>query len=242
MISPEGGAPISTIKNIHSIVNKIGAEAALRKENGGDNPILEKGVHITQDALNSEVIFTFLGIDEEGRHLTLVYDEFLQQFTSRYSFTPQTYISNENILLSTHPNKELVYIHNEGNWGEFYDEIEEAHVSLVLNDNADLNKVLRFIEFNSIVRDDNKVIDRTQTITAFKVTTEYQTTDKVPFSPSRVKRKFDKWRLKIPRDQATNNRNRLRSSHFVLTLYFDNTYNKELILNRLMYYYDIQTF
>ena len=115
-------------------------------------------------------------------------------------------------------------------------------ITLVLNADAMINKILRTVEFNSIVRDDNKVIDRTQTITAFRVETEYQDTGKVLFDQERIKRKFDKWRLKIPRDVLNGSTDRLRSSHFVLTLYFDNTYNKELILNRLLYYYDIQIF
>jgi hypothetical protein len=112
-----------------------------------------------------------------------------------------------------------------------------------LNHQADINKILRTIEFNSILRDNNKVIDRTKTITAFKIDNEYQTTDKVLFSSGRIKRKFDKWRVKIPRDQnTTNKKGRLRSSYFLLTLYFDNSENKELIVNRLISYYDVQIF
>jgi hypothetical protein len=114
---------------------------------------------------------------------------------------------------------------------------------MVLNFQADINKVLRTLEFNSIVRDDNKVVDRTKTITAFEITTEYQSTNKVPFSADRIKRKFDKWRVKIPRNQlSASKQDRLRSTHFVLTLYFDNLDNKEIICNRLMSYYDMQMF
>jgi hypothetical protein len=80
---------------------------------------------------------------------------------------------------------------------------------------------LRFLEFNSTVRDKSKTIDRTKTITAFRVQTQYQDTNKVAYSAANVKRRFDKWRLKIPRDQS---------------------YNKELILNRIMSHYDIQVY
>jgi hypothetical protein len=102
---------------------------------------------------------------------------------------------------------------------------------------------LRFLEFNSTVRDKSKTIDRTKTITAFRVQTQYQDTNKVAYSAANVKRRFDKWRLKIPRDQlSTSKRGRLRSTFFTLTLYYDNTYNKELILNRIMSHYDIQVY
>jgi hypothetical protein len=111
----------------------------------------------------------------------------------------------------------------------------------VINHQPDINKVLRFIEFNSIVRDRNKNIDREQTITSFRIHNEYQDTGIVPFSTGRIKRRFDKWRLKIPRD-TNNQRSRLRSTYFILTLYFDNSYNKELILNRIVSHFDLQIY
>ena len=175
---------------------------------------------------------------------TIVYDELMQKFSSRYSATPKIWIENSDILMSADPsNPDIVYTHNIGNWGEFYGNTEECSISLVINPQADMNKVLRTIEFNSIVRDDNKVIDRTKTITAFRIQTQYQDTLKTPFSSGRIMRKFDKWRVKIPRDQlSVSKQGRLRSTYFILTLYFDNSDNKELITNRLMSYFDYQMF
>ena len=176
----------------------------------------------------------------------LVYDEIAGEFTTRFSACPTMYIENENILLSPNPNvgeQSSIYRHNVGNWGEFYDNPAEMSIKLVLNENADLNKVLRTIEFNSIIRDNSKVITRNSTITAFQVETEYQDTGKILYSSGRIKRRFDKWRLKIPRDTInTSGKDRLRSTYFMLTLYFDNEINRELILDRIMYYYDIQEF
>jgi hypothetical protein len=175
---------------------------------------------------------------------SIVYDELTQTFSSRYSATPKMWIENSDILLSPSPiNSDNIFIHNLGNWGEFYGSTIESKITLVINPNADLNKVLRTLEFNSIVRDDNKVIDRTQTITAFEISTEYQSTGKIPYSADRIMRKFDKWRIKIPRNQlSASKQDRLRSTYFILTLYFDNSYNKEIICNRLMSYYDVQIF
>lgn len=296
----EGNQPLSELKGVHSLINYLDTDCYLRKENGGDNPILGRGVHIGKDKVNDEVLFTFLNKVEFIRDLlnntlylvgdvvqvettyylvtqsftttsnpsnnlvllilrsdelpgrppnriegiTLVYDELSQAFSSRYSAVPTMWIENGDIIISSNPKQRLdLYTHNKGNWGEFYGEQIECSLSLVINPQADINKILRTLEFNSIVRDDNKVIDRTQTITAFRIHNEYQDTDKVPFSSGRIKRKFDKWRVKIPRDQNTiNKRGRLRSSYFILTLYFDNSYNKELIMNRVMSYFDYQQF
>jgi hypothetical protein len=175
---------------------------------------------------------------------TLVFDELAQQFSSRYSMTPTIWIQNGDIILTPDPLSQLeLYTNDIGQWGVFYNKQESCELSLVVNPQADVNKVLRTIEFNSIVRDDNKVIDRTQTISAFRIYNQYQDTNIVPFSADRFKRKFEKWRLKIPRDQnSTNQQGRMRSTYFVVTLYFDNSQNKELIMNRLMSYFDYQVF
>jgi hypothetical protein len=292
----QGNTPFSEIKGLHSFIQQLPKAVFVRKENGGDNPILRSGVHISNDKINDEVLITFLAsgyyrpilpdteyfVNEivfnpatnrywivqiaftssseeyeddlvanslpyfENKPLdkTLVYDELMQEFSSFYNATPKIYLENGNILMSPDPqNSETIYTHDKGNWGEIYGNIEESYIKLVINPNADLNKVLRFIEYNSIVRDDNKIINRTLTITAFSVETQYQNTGKVLFSQNRIMRKFDKWRIKIPRDQvSTLKQGRLRSTYFLLTLYFDNTANKEIIVNRVMSYYDLQQF
>jgi hypothetical protein len=182
--------------------------------------------------------------DQVYNSTSVVYDELVGQFSSFYSARPTLWIDNGDILISANSLfSRKVYTHNTGNWGEFYGKIEEASVSLVINPNADINKILRLLEFNSTVRDNSKVVDRDVTITAFRVQTEYQDTGKILFDSNRIKRRFDKWRVKISRDTlSTNQRARMRSTHFIVTLYFDNTENKEFIMNRLMSYYDVQMF
>jgi len=297
----EGGGnlslPVSEVKGMHSWLQSLPAGVFLRKENGGDNPILGKGVHITKDIINDEVLFTFLSkarvkslVNSTAYSIgdivfyaqqfyyvnngfttgtnpivnaalllansqlatarqtfnsdTLVYDELAQQFSSRYSATPGTWINNGNILLSPdilNPTK--IYTHNIGEWGVFYGLQEVTEMTLVINPNADINKVLRTIEYNSIVRDDAKAIDRTATITGFRIYNEVQDTGFTPYSATRFRRKFDKWRIKIPRDQNSSaKQGRLRSTYFIVTLYFDNADNKQLIMNRLMSYFDYQIF
>lgn len=173
---------------------------------------------------------------------TIVYDELMQQFSSKYSATPKMWIDNGDILLSADPAKgNTIYTHNIGNWGEFYGNIEEASITLVVNPNADINKILRTLEFNSIVRNDLKQIDRTKTITGFRIQTQVQDSGIIPFSSGRIKRRFDKWRVKLPRDiNSASQQGRFRSTHFIVTLYFDNAVNKEFIMNRLISYYDPQ--
>ena len=301
--------PLSEIKGLHGFLNNLNGDVLLRKAAGGDNPINFKGVNVTRDMINDEVLFSFHGLyditlinegfsgtyyrsqyaktippigespkyylitatitttteaaiiaagnllitddelieDLNNNKKTLVYDELAKQFSSFYSAVPNLYIENGNILLSPKDtntsSSKAIYIHNSGDYGKFYDVVKEASVTLVINPDADINKVLRFIEFGSQVKDAVNTISRAETITAFRVQTEYQDTTKTAFSANTVKRRFDKWRVKLPRDQkSASKRGRLRSTHFILTLYYDNTYNKELILNRVMSHYDIQVY
>ena len=292
-------SPITEVTGLHSFIQALPKAVFMRKENGGDNPILKRGITIGKDKINDEILFTFLGTGDfvllntntnypigtivyenlselyyivtteftsastrpnavrdllansevvteadNFRDETLVYDELMQQFSSRYSAKPTIYLENGDIILSPNPNEHAtIFTHNLGNYGEFYGTIQECSLTLVINPQADINKVLRTIEFNSIVRDDAKVVERDKTITAFEISTQYQSTGKIPFSADRIKRKFDKWRVKIPRNQLSVSRHdRLRSTYFVLTLYFDNNDNKEIIVNRLMSYFDYQIF
>ena len=126
---------------------------------------------------------------------------------------------------------------------------KEMAICLVLNADADLNKVLRVIEFNSIVRNNQKQdiatigqdpilvsgtanynVERDKTISAFRIKNEYQDTKRIQYSSGRIKRRFDKWRVKVPRDDRTINR--MRSTYFELTLYFDNTENRQIIIGK----------
>lgn len=241
--------PLSELKGMHSYLQELGPGIFVRKEDNGDNPILNNGVHIGVDEINDEIIFTFLSSSPRytpnDQFDSIVFDELAQQFSTRLSITPKMWINNGDTLITSNiaSSTTNMYTHNIGNWGQFYGVNKELELTLVINPKADINKVLRFLEFNSIVRNDDKQITRTETITAFRVKTETQDSGKILYSAGRIKRRFDKWRIKLPRDiNSTNQKGRFRSTHFLLTLYFDNDNNKELIMNRLVSYYNPQIF
>ena len=60
---------------------------------------------------------------------------------------------------------------------------------------------------------------------------------------ARQKRRFRKWRVKLPRDQKSNNQlGRFRGTYFNVTFYFDNSVNLSLMLERLVSHFDIQMY
>lgn len=285
---------LSEIKGIHSWINALPAGVFTRKEDGGDNPILNRGVVFGRDKINNEIYFTFLSSGElitlqirtnysvnqivynpvndrfylvttgftsggtmnlastslianstqiarpDYSNMSIAYDELTQSFFTHPSATPPIYIENGDILMLPAPNRSQIYTQGIGNWGEFFGVIEECSITIILNAKSDINKILRTFEFNSIVRDDSKTVDRDTTITAFRIENEWQDTGKVLFSSGRIKRRFEKWRVKIPRALGTGGR--LRSPFFKLTLYYDNISNKEIIVNRIISYFDEQIF
>ena len=116
--------------------------------------------------------FSFLSTTDAEKEIvnTLVFDEEANQFSTRLSINPKIWINNGNTLLTSNRDggkQNELYIHNIGNWGEFYGRTQGCLLKLVINPKADINKVLRFLEFNSIVRNDNKEITREETITSF---------------------------------------------------------------------------
>jgi hypothetical protein len=169
-------APLSEIKGIHSFLNKLSYNVYLRKENGGDNPILRTGISIGKDIINDEIIFTFFtsGIAlpltanttypvktlvkhpslniyyrviseftttnsqitnislliqnsivanlDEITNKSIAYDELKQRFYSFYNETPSIYIENGDIILSSESDdRRIMYTHNLGEFGNFYD-------------------------------------------------------------------------------------------------------------------------
>lgn len=242
----EGIQPFSEIKGVHGFLQTLPPGVFLRKENDGDNTILFNGVAVGEDFINDEVTFLFHSKTSEGSVVSksIVIDTITQNFISHQNKVPQLVINNRDITLTPDPNNPgNIYTELKGDWGKFYGNVEEAYITLVINPESNINKIIRNLEFNSIVRDDNKVIDRGETITAFRVQTETQDTGKIPFSVNTIKRRFNKWRIQVPRDiNSVSQRGRLRNTYFILTLYYDNASNKEIIMNNLITYYDPQTF
>ena len=156
----------------------------------------------------------------------------------------------------------------------FGEDAVELVLSFVVNSNSDINKILRFVEFNSTVspvKEKGNFYDRIlepyentlrdETITGIRIYNENQDTGKIDLSDTRefkgqtvskyLKRKFDKWRIKVPRDnqrtdlRANHNnqlKGKMRSTYFVVELYYQNNNNKEFKLDGVITHYDFQMF
>lgn len=107
-----------------------------------------KHIHGVYDNINDEVIYTFLLNDGNGLVInkTLTYNEKAKAFSSFSDFLPFIYISGRGSIISANPsaiNKQ--YIHLKGDYGTFYDAVQDSILEFVINPFEDVDK-----QFNNI--------------------------------------------------------------------------------------------
>ena len=126
-----------------------------------DNPLLQEGhgVIAAFDHKHSEVLFTLK--DEQGSayslHNTVVFSEAMGVFTSFYSSLPKLYISMRDKLISvpyaTKSSSDKLWLHNIGNYGEWYGTIDPCTVRFVVNPHPMYTKVFDNFEWSAQVND-----------------------------------------------------------------------------------------
>lgn len=114
-----------------------------------DNPYLSKGITSTYDYRYNEFIMTFFDnyindMDEKvNKAFTLGFCDPTNKFTSFYSFTPKTYINDKYNFFtpSFEENIEKLYIHNVGEYGNFYNKVYPSNITFIANENPEVEKV-----------------------------------------------------------------------------------------------------
>jgi len=230
----------------------INGELLLTKAQGGDNSLLHKGIHTVYDPLNKEIWVTtnqeFRPTTPEEVYrvggFTLCFSEPLKAFSSFYSHIPTMYLQGTRKILSPNPNNlSDLYMHDTGDYGVFYDlDPAESSITIRVNSIGVANKILRFVEYNAIVKDPNNAFVQDQALTSIEINNDYQSSGKVSLA-DRQKRRFRKWRIKLPRDiNSQDSLGRFRGTYFDVTLYFDNSVNLSLMLERIISYFDVHIY
>lgn len=176
--------------------------------------------------------------EKAGDGSTFVFSEPLGKFTSFYSFLPALY-SNHNRNLFSAPlstDADILYIHNEGNYGEWYNQVDDTSISFIVNTGPLLNKILRFIEYNCTVKDEDGNVIQSAGLNKIRIENDYQDSQEIAIDQVH---RFRKFRVKLPRDAEGG---RFRGTFFKISLFFDNSVNLSLTLQRIMSFFDIQTY
>lgn len=200
------------------------------------NPFPQDWQSLVNVATNPEISRKILSTTAGGS--TLVFSEAINKFTSFYSFLPSLYVNHNRNLFSTPLSTDIdnIYIHNKGNYGEWYENVEDTSISFIVNSGPLLNKILRFIEYNGTVKDEDDNIIQSAGLNKIRIENDYQDSQEIEIDQTH---RFRKFRIKLPRDEQGG---RFRGTFFKVSLFFDNSVNLSLTLQRVMSFFDIQTY
>jgi hypothetical protein len=173
---------------------------------------------------------------------TIAFNEMLQAFESFYSFTPSLYLPTGKRLLSSNPFdiSNSAYIHNEGNFGQFYNQSPSIIEAEFILNFPDATKVATFridtLEFWSEVFDSNGIDIPLETISGILLYNDYQTTDSslLLLTPQQnVVRRERTWRINAIRDFSSPLPIKpfLRDVYVKIKIFYNNQNNRYFRLN-----------
>ena len=190
---------LSESKGISSVLAFNGD--ILKRDNIIDNINNNRaGVVCSYDTYNGEVLFTFYDYTSNSSSFTIVYNEQFNVFTSFYDFKPFFYLNNKRHIISPDSSLESLYLHNEGNPGEFYGTQYDSLITLILNPNEEsvFDNCIYISECKDI---STQITDQNTTLSEVRVSNDYQNSDYKTLTPGiNIKREKRSWKLTIPRN------------------------------------------
>jgi hypothetical protein len=221
----EGLEPLSDIKGLNAFLyNRISGNIQVK-----DNPYIYEGIHCTYDFRHNEFYMTFLDKTSDF-YLTLVYNDLLDGYIGEYTHYPKVYLNDKLNIFSPDPNNlynEILYIHNYGRYGNFYQARvpDYSTLSFVLNTSTTTEKVLNNLEIiaegykhntqqapnDSYYYDALAQIDYTDFFESIRIFNNYQNTDWITLIPNKAdlssrdnyaRRHKTIWNLRVPSDRV----------------------------------------
>lgn len=216
--------------------------------NTEDNPIKSSthGCSVGWDRKHNEVYLTMVNLKggdilRNQSNYTLVYNELLQLFTAFYDFIPTIYVDAGNKLLSvssvtsglhTHT-RDLLYIHDIGNRGEFYDVIFDSTIRFLTN--AGYVSVFDNLTWLSEVYDGTTGLDIVnRTFNELQVRNDYQDSGLITIDTAytgNARRRIRSWHMHIPRDSSS--RSRMRDAYNDVSFSFINGNNDRMVFHNI---------
>lgn len=243
---------VSTLKGMSSYFDRIIHNDIV----DSDEPLLKRGVAAIYDENNKRILVTY----RDGPYgFTVSYNELLGVFESLYDYQPSIYVKTfENRILSVDAtvggNLEDMYLHDAGDYGDYYGVKSSSFVTFIANDKPLVNKIFSNVEFNSRVSlvspysPTDTYYD--ETINFVQMYNDYQDTgeltvvqdasgDVQPSSPLEIKRRHRKWRFAIPRDDdpLSTRSTRFSSTYLFIKFKYTNNADKKFTLDDVLTYY-----
>lgn len=155
----------------------------------------------------------------------LGYSEKLGQFTSFYDYNDVETMFNIGTgfysIKADSVGNQSIYQHSIGNYNEFYGEIKPYHLTIISNEDPQVNKVFTNLDYRADFFDSNNNYLENESFDTLEVWNEYQrgkeTLKYSKFRPSNLKKKFRMWGVNIPRDKK-NKLDRMRNPWLYIKL------------------------
>ena len=217
-LTSEGDVPISEIKGIRSLLKSY---TTINHAVVGFDPEYK------------EIVFCIY--KDSNLYNTIVYNEYTGSFVSQYSFIPLLMYNTNGKLLSVPYSGTIdneVYLHNVGNYAQFYGTISDSYLEIVINPNGNIVNKYDVLDIRSDVIDENGSEVANKTIDELIVSNSYQTTSKtISFANSSVvatslseigKHLIRKWRTWLLPDSPASEFYRFVDTYVKLKLIKDN--------------------
>lgn len=240
-LTSEGDAPISELKGIRSLLK-------------GYDTI--NHVVVGFDPEYKEIIFCIY--KDATLTNTLIYNEYTGSFVSKYSFIPLVLYNTNGKLYSVPYSNTIdhnVYLHNVGNYADFYGTISDSYLEILINPNGNIVNKYDVLDIRTNLIDENGTAVANKTIDELVVSNSYQTTSKtISFNNSSViatslseisKYLIRKWRIWLLPDNPSSEFYRFVDTYVKLKLIKDNSlvtvglnqYSCRFTLHDLITYY-----
>lgn len=187
---------------------------------------------------NDEIYFNFKDTE------SLIFSEAANAFTEFMDITPNIFINYKDTFLTDHivNNIEHLYLQFEGDYNSFYGDLKDSSITIISNENYDLDKTYDNIEFRSECYSlENNKWDKdvyNETYNYIHSWNERQNSEEVPLIfGNNLKERFRIWRTPIPRHSKSLIR--MRNGWQFIKLGLKNDNNRKVILHDINVKYSI---
>lgn len=193
----------------------------------------------TSTDLTNTTYFEELPYYKKG--VTISFNEKLNDFESFYDFKPGNYLQFDDKLISIDHNlRTKGYVHEEGDYGKFYENLYSSDIVLVVMPNPNIISIFNNIEYYSeITIDKENVVG--ETLNTIQLWNNHQNSGKITLSVNTIaKQRIQTWRHKFKRDMlgaSGDFKPRMRNYYLLLKISFENNDNKRLVLSDIVISY-----
>lgn len=196
-----------------------------------------------------QIFCTFYMADHPVDSFTLGYNLKMDNFTSFYSFIPKLYIDFNKLMFTT-DNLNNLFLHNYGEYGNFYNTLNPSDIKLIINENYPYTKVFDSIQFISESRSETSNIYN-DTFNTIRCYNDYQNSGFIDLIyKDNIERRERSWSLHVPRnavnisiennpdildplslDSSRQFKSRLRDKYMIVDLTYNNTNNYKFTIS-----------